>query len=305
MRRLAFLALALSGVCWGIGFPLGKIALRETLPAHMVLLRFAVAALAALPFALRHPQARALFRSPPVILAGVFYGVAFLIQFEALALTSVTLSALLVGVMPALIALCAPLIRERVSRLSWLGVVAATAGAALIAGRPQGAGTPLGVALALLSLLIFLGWVLALRRAPPSPTSMAVPAVVVIVATLTIAPIALVMHGAPSLALSPAAWTGIVGQGLFSTFLATAAWQYGASRVDAASAGVFINIEPLMGSALGVLLFGDRLTLALGLGGLLILAGSFVVVLGERTQPQIPGSQTSGPQASGPEPGSP
>ena len=55
--------------------------------------------------------------------------------------------------------------------------------------------------------------------------------------------------------------------------------------MGAASAGVFINIEPLMGAALGVLAFGDRLTLALGLGGLLIIAGSLAVVLGERHGP--------------------
>ena len=287
MKRLAFLALTLSGLCWGIGFPLGKLALRETEPAHLVLLRFGVAALAALPFALRRPEARALFRSPTVLGAGALYGVAFLVQFEALDLTSVALSALLVGLMPALIAVCAPFIGEKVSRVSWAGVAAATCGAALIAGKPDGAGTPLGVALALVSLLIFLAWLLVLKRAPASPYPMAIPAVTVVVAALTVLPIALVMHGPPKLDLSTGAWAGIVGQGVLSTLVATAAWQYGASRVAAASAGVFINIEPLMGAALGVAMFGDRLTLALSLGGLLIIAGSLVVVLGEKPPPDL------------------
>jgi len=282
MKRIAFLLLALAGVFWGLGFPLGKLALRETDAPHMVLLRFAVAALFALPFALRSPQTRALFRSPPVILAGMLYGVAFVVQFEGLARTSVTLAALLVGAMPALIALGARLLGEPVSRASWAGVAAATLGAALIAGRPDGAGTPLGVALALGALLIFLAWLFVLRRAPQAPTPMAIPAVTVVIAAATILPIAALMHGAPRLDLSHAAWAGIVGQGVFSTLLATAAWQFGAARVGAASAGVFINIEPLMGSTLGVLLFGDHLTLTLGAGGLLIIAGSFVVVLGER-----------------------
>ena len=286
MKRIAFLALGLSGVCWGVGFPLGKLALHETDAAHMVLLRFAVAAACALPFALRDPAARALFRSPMVLLAGALYGIAFLVQFEALDLTSVTLSALLVGAMPALIALTAPLIGEKVSRLSWIGVVGATAGAALIAGKPGDAGSPLGVALALISLLIFLAWLLVLRKAPSAPRPMAMPAVTVVVAALTILPIALIMHGPPNLHLSPIAWGGIVGQGVFSTLLATAAWQYGSARVDSASAGVFINIEPLMGAVLGVSLFGDHLTLALALGGALIVAGSLTVVLGEDGAPQ-------------------
>jgi drug/metabolite transporter (DMT)-like permease len=105
-RRLAFLALVASGVLWGLGFPLGKMVLREIDAAHMVLLRFAVAAVIAIPFVLNR-EALALFKSPVVLLGGAFYGVAFLVQFEGLAHVSVTLAALLVGAMPALIAISA------------------------------------------------------------------------------------------------------------------------------------------------------------------------------------------------------
>ncbi|WP_312166844.1 DMT family transporter [Phenylobacterium sp.] len=287
MKRLAFLALFAAGAFWGLGFPLGKLALRETDAAHMVLLRFAVAALAAAPFAFRDARTRALFRSPPVLAAGALYGVAFMVQFEGLAHVSVTLAALLVGAMPALIAVSARLLGERVSRASWAGVAAATLGAVLIAGRPDAGSSPFGVALSLIALLIFLAWLLVLRRAPKAPTPMAIPAVTVVVAALTILPIALAMHGPPRLDLSPAAWAGIVGQGVLSTLIATAAWQFGSARVGAASAGVFINIEPLMGAGIGVALFGDHLTYALAGGGLLIIAGSLAVVLGERATPAI------------------
>ncbi|WP_267435348.1 EamA family transporter, partial [Sphingomonas sp. GM_Shp_1] len=174
------------------------------------------------------------------------------------------------------------LIGERVTRASWIGVVAATGGAALIAGKPGGAGTAIGIALSLVSLLIFLAWLLALKRVPATRSAMAVPAVTLVVATLTVLPVALLLHGAPPLALSPVAWSGIIGQGLLSTFLATAAWQYGAARVDSASAGVFINIEPLIGAALGIGLFGDPVGWPVLLGGLLIVIGSIVVVRGER-----------------------
>lgn len=285
MQWLAIFALVLAGAGWGVGLPLGKLVLREIDPAHMVLLRFAVAALAAAPFAFASRETRALFRSPPVVTAGVLYGVAFVLQFEGLAGVSVTLGALLVGAMPALVAVCARLMGERLNRLVWLGVAGATLGAALIAGKPEGAGTPLGIGLSLASLFVFLGWLVALRRAPADPTPLAVPAVTIVVAALAILPISLVLHGPPTLALSPPAWAGVIGQGLFSTLLATAAWQYGATRVGSATSGVFINIEPLLGAALGVALFGDKLTLGLAAGGAMILIGSFVVVLGERSAP--------------------
>jgi drug/metabolite transporter (DMT)-like permease len=184
--------------------------------------------------------------------------------------------------MPALIAVGAWVTGERVSRASWAGVVAATLGAAVIAGLHGSAGSPLGIGLSLGSLLIFLAWLHVLRHAPKGPTPMALPAVTIIVATATILPIALIMHGAPKLDLSPVAWAAIAGQGVFCTLLATAAWQFGLARVGSANAGVFINIEPLMGAVIGVALFGDHPTLALALGGALIVIGSFMVVLGER-----------------------
>ncbi len=212
---------------------------------------------------------------------GVVYALAFEVQNEGLARSSVSLAALLVGAMPALIAIAARALGEPVSRLSWAGVAAATTGAALIAGRPQGAATPMGVVLSIIALFLFLTWLMILRRAPKPPTAMAMPAVTVIVAAATLVPISFALHGAPRLDLSPTAWSAMIGQGIFCTFLATAAWQFGAHRVGHARAGVFVNIEPLMGAAIGVALFGDHLTWALGVGGLCILAGSLIVVLGE------------------------
>ncbi len=280
--RLAFVSLILAGVFWGGGFPLGKVALRELDAAHMVLLRFVFAALFALPFALRRPEARALFRSPLALGCGGLYGLAFLVQFEGLAHVNVSFAALLVGAMPALIAVAARILGEPVSRLSWAGVVAASGGAALIAGRPGPGDTPLGVGLSVLSLFLFLSWLLLLRRAPKGGDALAMPALTVIVAAVTLLPLALILHGVPRLSLSPVTWAAVAGQGVVCTFLATAAWQFGAARVGNATAGVFVNIEPLMGSIIGVTLFGDRLTPGLAIGGLAIVVGSVVVVLGER-----------------------
>ncbi|WP_168073395.1 DMT family transporter [Caulobacter sp. SSI4214] len=282
MKSIAFLALAVAGVCWGLGFPTGKLILTETDAAHMVLLRFIVAALAAAPFALRSPEVRALFKSPVVLLSGVLYGVAFMVQFEGLAHVSVTVAALLVGAMPALIAVSAKVLGEKVTPASWAGVAAATLGAALIAGKPDGASSPLGVALSIGALFLFLAWLLVLRKAPKAPNAMAIPAVSIIVAAAAVLPIAFLMHGPPKLNLSAPVWAGILAQGVLATLLATAAWQFGAARVGAASAGVFINIEPLIGAACGVLLFGDRLTPFLLAGGCLIIGGSLAVVLGEK-----------------------
>jgi drug/metabolite transporter (DMT)-like permease len=282
MRRLPYLYLTLAGLFWSLGFPLARIAMREMDSAHMILLRFAAAGIAALPFALRGRDTRALFRSPVVIAAGALYGIAFLVQFQGFEQTSITLAALLVGAMPALIAVAAWAVGERVSPAAWAGVAAATIGAAVIAGKPGPGSTAWGVALSVVSLPIFLAWLMLARRAPKASSAMAVPAVSIIIATATILPISWLMHGPPKLDISLAAWISIAFQGVLSTLAATAAWQFGAARVGSANAGVFINIEPLVGSIIGVALFGDHPTLALVLGGALIIVGSFVVVRSER-----------------------
>lgn len=292
-KALAFLALTCAGLFWGLGFPLGKLALREVTPAHLVLLRFMVASLAALPFALSR-EARGLFRSPAMWLAGVSYGLGFIVQFEGLAQVTVTLAALLVGALPALVAVAARLFGERVSRASWIGVAAATIGAALIAGKPAGSGTPIGILLSLVSLPIFVVWLFAVKRVPETKSAMAVPAVALLIATAIVAPIAFALHGAPPLALSTPNWIGIAGSGLLATLLATAAWSFGAAHVDSASAGVFINLEPLLGAIIGVGLFGDRAAPALIIGGVLIIGGSLIVVRGERSTPKVADLATAG-----------
>lgn len=50
--RLAVLALAAAGALWGVGFLFGKWALQEMGPAHVTLLRFSLASVVLLPYAL-------------------------------------------------------------------------------------------------------------------------------------------------------------------------------------------------------------------------------------------------------------
>jgi drug/metabolite transporter (DMT)-like permease len=281
MKLWPYIALTLAGCCWGLGLPFGKLALRETDPSHMIVLRFALAGIAVLPWALLRASCRRLLRNPAVILAGVCYAAGFLIQFEGLARCSVAVAALLVGLMPALIAACAAWTGEKVELSAWLGVLAATLGAALIAGGPGAGSTPMGVILSLLSLPVFLGWLYAVRHAPKETSEVDVSCAAIVIAAVLLALGVSLFHGPPSLRLSAVAWAGLVGQALFSTVLATIAWQLGAPRVASAAAGVFINLEPLVGALIGVAVFHDRPTLAAGFGGLMIIAGSLGAVMGE------------------------
>jgi drug/metabolite transporter (DMT)-like permease len=61
---------------------------------------------------------------------------------------------------------------------------------------------------------------------------------------------------------------------LFCTAGSTLLWNWGIHHVPASRAAVFLNIEPMLGSFLGVELLGDRLGPLAWIGGGLILAAA-------------------------------
>ena len=81
----------------------------------------------------------------------------------------------------------------------------------------------------------------------------------------------------PFLHLSGTAWAALAISGLFCTALTTLLWNWGIHHVPASRAGVFLNIEPALGSWLGVQLLGEHLGPYAWLGGGLILAAAITL----------------------------
>jgi drug/metabolite transporter (DMT)-like permease len=69
-------------------------------------------------------------------------------------------------------------------------------------------------------------------------------------------------------------WGAAVAQGLLATAGAYLCWNWGLAHMPASKAGVFLNLEPVVGTILGVLLLGERLAGAGIIGGLLIIAAA-------------------------------
>ena len=294
----AFVALGGAGVLWGTGFAFGKWALEELSVGHMILYRFAFAALALLPVAWQRPgptRIRIDRRDVPIFLIAALLGVPlqFLVQFEGLQRTTVSHASLMVGILPALLGAGAALLGEHVSPTRWAALGASVVGAALIAlgGASEGSAggaTVLGDGLVILSLLVAVAWMLlsqrlmtGTRRYPPILTS----AYVIIAGTIMLAIWVVAREGPPPLALSAGTWISVAAQGLLATALTTLLWNYGLARVPASQAGVFVNLEPVVGAVLGLLLFGDRLGPIAIVGGVLVLAAAVVVTRTTSGQP--------------------
>ena len=80
--------------------------------------------------------------------------------------------------------------------------------------------------------------------------------------------------------ISIRAWLALAASGLLCNAAAMLLWNTGIHRVPASRAGVFLNIEPALGSILGVKLLGERLGPLAWVGGGLILAAAVALTSG-------------------------
>ena len=278
-RALGYLACAGAGCLWSTGFYFGKVALTQLSVGHMVLYRFLFACIALVPI-MRWP---AFSRKEWGLLAiASFLGIPlqFLIQFYGLSLTTVSHAALMVGTMPVILALGATIFtHERLNRLGWLALAGSTTGVALIvmggkraSGSVLGGPTLEGDLLVVGSMLIALGWILLNKRLVTRHSALSVTAWGLVLGTTMLAMWVLAQDGLPPVrGLSAPVWWSLAASGVLCTAVTTLLWNWGNAHVPASRAGVFLNIEPALGSVLGVELLGDHLGPLAWVGGALIV----------------------------------
>jgi len=290
-RTLGFAACAVASCFWGCGFFFGKIALAEMSFAHMVLYRFLFAIVVLLPLLVTHRPG--LNRKEWGLLAvASFLGVPlqFLIQFYALSITTVSHAALMVGTMPVILAVGAALYaHERMDRVGWIAMAGSTCGAGLIAlsgGRHAADGATLaGDMLVVVSLLIALFWILLNKQLVERHSPVVVTAYGLVMGTAMLIIWVPLRYGMPPVAgVSLKAWLALAGSGVLCTATTTLLWNWGMTQVPASQAGVLLNMEPLIGSLLGVLVLGERLGPSAWLGGGLILGSAITLTTRSKTR---------------------
>ncbi|MGA7159042.1 MAG: EamA family transporter [Acidobacteriaceae bacterium] len=285
-RTLGFLAAFLASCFWGCGFFFGKIALAEMNVGAMVFYRFAFATLGLLPLLFIH---RPRFNAAEwrMLLFASFLGVPlqFLFQFKGLSLTTVSHAALMVGTMPVILAVGATFFaHERLSKLGWAALATSTTGAALIAlggdhhHAASGGPTLAGDLLVVFSLFIALFWILFNKRLMEKHNHLVVTAYGVVAGMLMLALYVPFAYGPPPIhGVSLKAWLALAASGLLCTAATTLLWNWGMTQVPASQAGVLLNMEPLIGSLLGVFILKEHLGPLAWLGGAMILTAAITL----------------------------
>jgi len=304
---LGYGACALAGCLWGTGFYFGRLALNEMSVEHMVLYRFLFACVGMVPVALLN-RVRLTRSEIKILLVSAAFGIPiqFLIQFHGLARTTVSHASLMVGSMPVLLGVAAALFAgERLDVVGWLALVGSTIGAALIVlgghRGPAARGEPTlaGDLMVVLSLCTALAWILLSKKLMQNHSAAVVTAYSILSGTVMLSlwilgPLALnpwlshKVQPPPFTHVSTTAWVALAISGLACTATTTLLWNWGIHRVPASRAGVFLNIEPALGSYLGVKLLGEHLGPFAWLGGAMILSAAIILTTrGHEPQPDV------------------
>ena len=277
-RRGALGALTAAGLLWGLSVPLSKVALGWLDPAWLSAVRFLLAAPVLLLVA-RGALAGALDRR--VAGWGVLgFGGVILLQNLGIARTSVSHAALIIGVVPALVAVSAAARgRATAGPLAWAGYAVALGGVGLVAGS-GGDASLVGDLLVLASAALTALFIEAQSRIMPGRDAAAVTAVQMSAAAVVLVPVALAMEGVPRAAgAAPSTAAALGALVVVGTLLPFVLYAVGQARVPAELAGAFVNLEPLVGAMVGALAFHDVFGAAQTAGAAAILGGILLSLL--------------------------
>ena len=272
-NRTAILALAAAGALWGLTVPLSKLSLDWLGGGWLTVLRFALAA-PLLAYAGRRGLRAAL--TPRVAAAGAIgFGAVILLQNAGIERTSVSHAALVVGAVPVMVALMAAGLGHGVARpTAWAGYGLALAGIAMVAGGGGTGATAAGDLLVFGSVALSATFIVVQPRLLAGRDPAAVTAVQFGAGALVALPARPRLRGPAGRAGDRGARWWPWRRSRSPARCSRSGSSPTARRTSPAGlAGAFLNLEPLVGVAVGWVGFGEAVAATQLLGGLAVLAG--------------------------------
>ena len=271
-NRTAILALAAAGALWGLTVPLSKLSLDWLGGGWLTVVRFAIAA-PVLAYAGRRGLRAAL--TPQIAAAGaVGFGAVILLQNAGIERTSVSHAALVVGTVPVMVALMAAGLGHGVARpLQWTGYGVALAGIAMVAGSGGSGASTAGDLIVFASVALSATFIVVQPRLLAGRDPAAVTAVQFAAGALVALPHALAFEGLPPAPAEAGPVVALIALASAGTVIPFWLFAYGQAHVPAGIAGSFLNLEPLVGVAVGWTGFGEAVAANQLLGGVAVLAG--------------------------------
>ena len=276
MTRRGLLLFASMCVLWGIPYLFIRIAVRELTPATLVLGRTGLAALVLVPIALRRGAFRGLAAKwlPVLAFAVVEIGIPWLLLASAERRISSSLTGLLIAGVPLVGTVIAFGFGDRhhMSGTGAMGLVLGIVGVAAIVGLDLH--TTSGVALVEVMLVAIC---YAVGPAILTRSMSELPSVGVIAASLAVCAVAYAPVAAfqlPSSRPSTEIVVSVVVLALVCTALAFLLFFELIAEIGPVRATVITYVNTAVAATLGVVALGERFTVGMGIGFVLVLSGS-------------------------------
>ena len=279
-------------VFWSGKYSAGKWALREFPSLLLASLRIMVAGATMLPlywWQSRDPNRRAQWRPGDgwLLFALGVLGVTLnqVLFVLGLGRTSVAHSSFIIGLVPVMVLLIAALKGlERLTARKAAGMLIALSGIVILkAFEHRGSGGPtwlgdlltFGCALAFALFTVF-GKPVTLRH-----SSVTVNTYGYVGGALCMAPVAAwQLHGFPLAGVSAAAWLSLLYMAMFSSVLCYLIYYWALTHISASRVSAFSYLQPVLATAMGVVLLDEPLTASVVAGGATILAGVYLAERG-------------------------
>jgi len=292
----AWLLLTLAPLMWGGNAVAGKLATTDWSPFTLTMVRWGCAALLLTPFAWRPLQ-----RDWPLVreklpllflLGGVGMCGFNLLMFLALNYTTAINVSIEQAAMPLLIMVANFVVfSQRVRALQLLGLALSIAGVVVTttSGRPLdllNGQFNRGDAFMLLGCVFYAGYTFGLRWRPPIHwlSYMLTISLAALLMTLPFAAWELSQEEGGWSVPRLEGWLALVYVVIFPTILSQIAYARGVELIGGNRAGLFINLVPVFGAALAVIILGEQFAWYHGAGLLLVLGG---ITLAERAAARV------------------
>ena len=276
--RLAPWALLSVSAAWGMAFVVMKDAIERQSVNNFLFTRFLVAVLvmvALKPSVVKQFDRDLLQRAGS---AGVFLGLGYIFQTLGLARTGAAITGFVTGLYVVFTPLLAYFfLKERITKMIWFCVALATVGLGLLS--IHGFSVGIGEMLVLASAFFFAAHIIALGKWSSGRD----------VYAMTIVQLAMcaVLSGLASIpeGYSPPPDNGVWGVVIFTAVICTAVafvvQTWSQAHMTTTKVAVILTMEVVFAAIFAMIFGGERLTLQATLGGVMVLAAMFMIVLKE------------------------
>lgn len=285
VNRRALTAVVVTLLFWASAFAGIRFALGSFSPGALVLLRFSIASVALIIYAVVARMRLPAWRDIPAILLQGFFGIT--LYQVALTFGEQTVSAgaagLLIATVPCFTAICAVLfLGERLTLWGWLGIVCSFVGVAIISFAGQGGlrFSP-GALLIVLAALAECIYFIAQKRSMRKYSGLELATYAIWSGTLFMLIFTpQLIHELPQAA--PAAIGSVFYLGICPAAIAYVTWSYALSQAPASVVTNALNISPLLALFIAWIWLGEVPTPFALIGGGIVILGVLIVNLTRR-----------------------